>query len=70
MGFSIQEYWRGLPTLFQGIFLTQESNLHLLHLLHWQVGSFTIGAVWEACFMVGCHSSSSSHKVVFIDNTH
>ena len=26
-------------TLLQGIFLTQELNLSLLHLLHWQVGS-------------------------------
>ena len=60
----------GCHALFQGIFLTQESNLHLLHLLHWQAGSFIIGAIWEACFMVGCHSSSSSHEVVFIDTTH
>ena len=30
MGFSRQEYWSGLP-LLQGIFLTQESNLGLLH---------------------------------------
>ena len=30
MGFSRQEYWSGLPFL-QGIFLTQESNLGLLH---------------------------------------
>ena len=32
----------GCHFLFQGIFLTQESNqclLHLLHLLHWQVDS-------------------------------
>ena len=28
--FSRQEYWSGLP-LLQGIFLTQESNLGLLH---------------------------------------
>ena len=39
MGFSRQEYWSGWPCLFQGIFLTQGSNLHLLHLLRWQVGS-------------------------------
>ena len=33
MSFSRQEYWSGLPedSLLQGIFLTQESNLHLLH---------------------------------------
>ena len=27
--------------LLQGIFPTQGSNLHLLHLLHWQADSFT-----------------------------
>ena len=29
--FSRQEYWRGLRFLLQGIFLTQEMNLGLLH---------------------------------------
>ena len=33
MGFSRQEYWSGLPC--QGIFLTQESDPSLSHLLHW-----------------------------------
>ena len=36
MGFSRQEYWSGLPSLLLGIFLTQESNPCLLHLLHRQ----------------------------------
>ena len=31
MGFSRQEYWSGLPFLFQGIFPTQGWNLYLLH---------------------------------------
>ena len=31
MGFYRQEYWRGLPFLLQGIFLTQGSNLGLPH---------------------------------------
>ena len=31
MGFSRQEYWSGLPCPIQGIFLTQGSNLGLLH---------------------------------------
>ena len=31
MGFSRQEHWSGFHFLLQGIFLTQESNLHLLH---------------------------------------
>ena len=29
----------GCHALLQGIFLTQGSNLHLFHLLHWQAGS-------------------------------
>ena len=32
MGLSRQEYWSGLPFPSPGIFLAQESNLHLLHL--------------------------------------
>ena len=34
----------GLTSLIslQGIFVTQRSNPHLLHLLHWQVGSLTL----------------------------
>ena len=31
MGFSRQEYWNGLPFPSQGIFLTQGSNLGILH---------------------------------------
>ena len=36
MGWSWQEYWSRLPFPLPGIFLTQGSNLHLLH---WQVNS-------------------------------
>ena len=32
----------GCLALLQGIFPTQGSNLHLLHLLHWQVGSLPL----------------------------
>ena len=32
----------GCHALLQGIFPTQESNLHLLCLLHWQVGSLSL----------------------------
>ena len=42
MGFSRQEHWSGCHAFLQRIFLTQGSNLHLLHLLLWQVGSLTI----------------------------
>ena len=42
MEFFRQEYWRGLPFAPLGIFLTQGSNPHFLHLLHWQVDSFSL----------------------------
>ena len=32
----------GYHFLLQGIFLTQESNPHLLQFLHWQVNSFPL----------------------------
>ena len=40
MEFSRQEYWSGYHFLFQGIFLTQGLNPHLLGLLHLQVDFF------------------------------
>ena len=43
MGFSRQEYWRGLPSPPPGDLPTQGSNLHLLCLLNWQVGSLPLG---------------------------
>ena len=42
MEFPREEYWSGLPCSPSGIFLTQGSNLHLLCLLHWQVGSLQL----------------------------
>ena len=42
MGFSRQEHWSKLHALFQGLFLTQGSNPHFLHLLHWQVSSLPL----------------------------
>ena len=42
MGFSRQEYWSGCHILLQWTFSTQGSNLHLLCLLHWQVGSLPL----------------------------
>ena len=42
MEFFRQEYWRGLPLPPLGIFLTQGSNPHFLHLLHWQADSFSL----------------------------
>ena len=42
MGFSRQGYQSGLPCPLPGIFLTQVSNMRLLRLLHWQVGSLPL----------------------------
>ena len=39
MGFCRQEYWSGFNFFLQEIFPTQGSKPHLLHCLHWQVGS-------------------------------
>ena len=41
MGFSQQEYWSELSFPLPGIFLIQGSNSGILHLLHWQMDSFT-----------------------------
>ena len=42
MGFSRQEYWSVLPFPPPGDLPIQGSNPHLLHLLHWQVGSLPL----------------------------
>ena len=42
MEFSRQEYWVGWHALLQGIFPTLGSNMHLLRLLHQQVGSLPL----------------------------
>ena len=50
MGFPRQEYWSGLHALLQRIFPIQESNLHFLCLLHWQLGSLPLappGSIWN-----------------------
>ena len=48
MGFSRQEYWSGFPCLLHRILPTQGSNLYLLHVLHWQVGSLSLVPPGEA----------------------
>ena len=41
--FSGQNTEMGCCALLQGIFRTQGSNPHLLHLLHWQMGTVPLG---------------------------
>ena len=48
MELSRQECWSGLHAVLQGIFPTQGSNPHLLHLLHWQVGSLPLAPPGKA----------------------
>ena len=58
MGFPRQEHWSGCHALLQGIFPTQGSNLHLLHVLPGQVGSLPLELpAWDSVFpfsMVMC----------------
>ena len=42
MGLSRKEFCTGLPCPSSGVFPTQGSNLHVLCLLHWQVGSIPL----------------------------
>ena len=39
---------------FQGIFLTQGSNVHLLCLLHWQVGSLPLAPTGKPVYICVC----------------
>ena len=52
MGFPRQEHWSGSPCLLQGIFPTQGSNLPLLRLLHWQVGSLPLAPRGKPCYSI------------------
>ena len=58
-GFSREEYWRGCQFLLQGIFPTQGSNPHLLHLLYWQVDSLPLSHLGSP------KASSFKSKAVF-----
>ena len=48
-GILHQDYWSELFALFQGIFPTQGSNPHLLHLPRGQVGSFPLAPLFAVC---------------------
>ena len=64
MGFSRQEYWSGLHALFQGIFLTQESNLRLLH-CRWVL--YPLSHLGSPPYKLGT-SSKASMKMLFGSN--
>ena len=44
----------GFYALLQGIFMTQGWNLHLLCLLHWQVGSLPLAPPGKPLWLLGC----------------
>ena len=56
MEFSREDYWSGLPLLFQGICPTRESNLCLLHLPYWQANSLPLLHLGSwSIFLLNCH---------------
>ena len=57
----------GCHFLLQGLFLAQGSNLHLLHLLHWQADSLPLSHVGSPCGYVGiCANFQKMHIEVFM----
>ena len=68
MEFSRQECWSGLPLLFQGTFLTQGLNVHLLRLLHWQAGSSPAEPSGKPSYAVYLTPISPSSKTPMLDS--
>ena len=65
MGFSRKKITRvGYRALFQGIFLTQGTNLHLLYLLHWQVGSLPLAPLRKPIHCMVLFIQNSRHDVM------
>ena len=71
-GFSRQESWSGLPRPFPRDLPDAGTNPHLLHLLHWQVGSLPPALpgkqnIFSVCFFLQCNlNNKNSHLLVFI----
>ena len=59
-GISRQDYWSGLSFPPQGVFLTQGSNLRLLHLLRWQADSLVLSHLGSPSLIALHHFHSSS----------
>ena len=53
----------GCDFLLQGLFPTQGSNPHLLHLLHWQVGSLPLAPL-VGIVKIKVYSSASALRVL------
>ena len=54
----------------QGIYLTQGSNLRLLHLLHWQVGSLPLVPPGKPWYTVALSKSHGCHHCHHDDSKH
>ena len=57
----------GCHALLQGIFLTQGSNSHLLHLLHWQLSSLPLaapGQLYGPTMKVGFQNGQSIEQLI------
>ena len=55
----------GCHLLLQGIFLTQESNLYLLHTLHWQMDFLLLSQVGSQGRHVTIQSNNENFKLDF-----
>ena len=64
MGFFWQEYGSGCHFLLQGIFPTQGSNPHLLHLLHWQEDSLPLNHL--TCLQLCSQSFPAAYSCLFL----
>ena len=62
MVFFKQEYWSGFHALFQGIFPTQKSKLHLLCLLRWQVVSLLLAPPGKPVDIIKQHNYTLSER--------
>ena len=62
--FSGKNTGLGCHSLLQGIFLTQGSNLHLLHLLHWQPGSLSTEPPGKPLLLLGRIQSNTTFDTI------
>ena len=68
MGFSRQEYWSGLACPPPGNFTTQGSNLHLLCLPYWLVGSLPLAPLGKPLFSM--YSVLYIYIYIYISHTY
>ena len=69
-GFPRQEYWSGCYFLLQGIFLTQEWNSHLCHLLHCRLILYHLCHLGKPFFSLRDRTWGLKNSNTFIKNHH